>query len=103
MPIFVALRDTPEFPELQEMLTPTLRADFTLLETYTYVFREPLNCPISVFGGMTDCDVQPEELVGWQAQTSQPIRLRLFPGNHYFAQESLEALCQAIVEDLACE
>jgi surfactin synthase thioesterase subunit len=55
--------------------------------------------PLASLWGMADCDVQTEDLAGWQAQTSQPISLHLLSGNHYFVRESLEALCRAIVED----
>src|SRR5262245_34574163 len=43
-----------EHPELMQLLLPVLRADFAVCETYTYTEEPPLECPISVFGGLQD-------------------------------------------------
>ena len=41
-------------PELMTLTLPTLRADFTVYETYVYRDGPPLECPISAFGGNDD-------------------------------------------------
>ncbi len=84
---------TPEavfaHPELLNMLLPILRADFALYETYAYRPDAPLNCPLSVFGGLQDREAPYERLEPWRAQTRGTCALEMFPGDHfYFNHES---------------
>jgi medium-chain acyl-[acyl-carrier-protein] hydrolase len=74
--------------ELMEILTPILRADFAVLETYIYTREAPLNCPISVFGGLQDKEVQLEELEAWREQTFNSFSLKMLPGDHFFIHSS---------------
>jgi medium-chain acyl-[acyl-carrier-protein] hydrolase len=86
--------------ELMELLLPTLRADFSLTETYHYLPEPLLQTPISVFGGLEDPVVETEELSAWREQTCGQFKLRLLPGDHFFVQSAREELLRAIVEDL---
>ncbi|BAZ11497.1 putative thioesterase [Calothrix sp. NIES-4071] len=47
-------------PELMQLLIPMLRADFAVLETYVYKHEQPLDCLITVFGGLQDTEVSHE-------------------------------------------
>ena len=51
------LSGTPEVllqdEELMDLMSPLLRSDFELSETYKREQHPPLRCPISAFGGMT--------------------------------------------------
>jgi medium-chain acyl-[acyl-carrier-protein] hydrolase len=62
----IRLNGTPpevlDNPELMMMMIPLLRADFLLCESYTYKKEPPLDCPISVFGGLQDLETGPESL-----------------------------------------
>src|SRR5205823_14110857 len=77
-PDFVArlreLGGTPEAvlanPELLALLLPMLRADFELCDSYRYRPREPLRCPILVFGGERDPLAAPPALAGWARHTT---------------------------------
>jgi medium-chain acyl-[acyl-carrier-protein] hydrolase len=95
---------TPEavlqHPELMELLLPTLRADFSVVETYVYTPREPLACPISVFGGLQDSEVTRKDLEAWCDQTRGPCTVRMFPGNHFFLHSAQDLLLRAIAQDL---
>jgi len=71
-------------PELRELLLPILRADFAICETYRYLPGEPLDCPISVFGGLSDPFVGRADLEPWKVHTRAAFRVRLFPGDHFF-------------------
>lgn len=81
--------DTPQSllqsDELIELSLPGLRADFAICERYVYQQEEPLDCPISVFGGMSDQRASRDELSAWRDQTYSSFRLHRFPGNHFFA------------------
>ena len=47
-------KEVLENRELLSIILPTLRADCMMTETYVYVSEPPLNCPITVFGGLRD-------------------------------------------------
>lgn len=98
------LNGTPEeilqHPELVQMLVPLLRADFSLHETYTYTTQEPLDCPISAFGGLQDPRAYQNEIAEWEGYTKKDFTIRMFPGDHFFVQSSRDAFLQAIVHDL---
>lgn len=89
-----------DHPELLELLLPNLRADFALFETYRYREEPPLQCPMSVFGGVDDSSVPVGRLQPWKRHTTGPFRLRLLPGNHFFLQSACASVTRAILEDL---
>lgn len=107
-PEFIAtlrrLKGTPEpvlqNVELMKLLSPLLRADFTLSETYVYTTEAPLDCPISAFGGLEDALVNQDGLAAWREQTRQAFKLRMLPGDHFFLNRAEIPLLQAISEDL---
>jgi surfactin synthase thioesterase subunit/acyl carrier protein len=86
--------------ELQDVFLPILRADVTLLETYTYVPGEPLHCPISAFGGEQDQSVTQEALAAWREHTRAPFTQHLFPGDHFYINHAWEALAEIIARAL---
>jgi medium-chain acyl-[acyl-carrier-protein] hydrolase len=98
------LHGTPEevlnHPELLQLLLPVLRADFALVESYVCAPSDPLNCPISAYGGLQDVDAAYHDMQAWQQWTTQSFKLRLMPGNHFFIHSSRSMLLQAVVQDL---
>jgi medium-chain acyl-[acyl-carrier-protein] hydrolase len=80
--------------ELMEILVPILRADFAVLETYIYSQEAPLNCPISVFGGLQDREISIEKLEAWQVQTLNSFSLKMLPGDHFFIHSSQSFLAE---------
>lgn len=87
--------------ELMQLLLPTMRADFTLCETYLYQPGEPLDCSISAFGGEQDPSVSRAALAAWRTQTGAEFRLRMLQGDHFFLRGAQAQLLAAIVEDLS--
>jgi medium-chain acyl-[acyl-carrier-protein] hydrolase len=87
--------------DLLAMAYPALRADFEIVEKYTFPDRGPLRCPISVFGGAQDPEASEEELGAWRRHTSGRFQLRVFPGIHSFVRDSRSDLLGAISSDLA--
>lgn len=73
-----------ENDELMQLLTPLLRADFAVLETYLYTQELPLECPITAFGGLEDREVNIQELESWRSQTQNSFHLEMFSGDHFF-------------------
>ena len=87
--------------ELLQLVLPTLRADFQLCQTYEYQSGPPLSCPITAFGGLNDQFVSREDLEGWREQTTGPVQVRMFPGDHFFLHSSQALLLQTLSRDLA--
>ena len=87
--------------ELLELLLPTLRADFTLAETYHYVPEMPLACPITAFGGVDDGQIPATSITAWAAQTTGVFRAEMIAGDHFFIHSAPATLTTAIVADLA--
>jgi medium-chain acyl-[acyl-carrier-protein] hydrolase len=99
-----ALNGTPEEllldPELMTLVLPTLRADFTLCETYVYRAGRPLACPIHVFGGEADPNVGRDVLEPWREETTAGCDVRMFEGDHFFIHSAQAQVLQALTDDL---
>lgn len=87
--------------ELLAVVLPALRADATLYRNYVYQGPVPLDCPIFAYGGREDPNIRPAHLEAWQQETSGPVRVRLFPGGHFFFQTAQREFLAALAEDLA--
>lgn len=98
------LQGTPEAvlanAELRELVFPALRADFQAIETYKYQHCEPLDCPITVFGGLQDVGIDIVALEGWRQYTTRKFGLQLFKGNHFFLHEAQSLILQEIHQQL---
>lgn len=86
--------------ELFQLLMPTLRADFKLVEDYEFKEDFPLNCPITVFGGDNDEEVYFNELKEWSRQTEKSFKCKIFGGDHFYFDFNLEELLNLIRSDL---
>lgn len=99
------LKGTPaevlEHEELLQLMLPILRADFQLIETYNYRDEPPLQCPISVYGGLEDTEVEQEHLSAWCEQTVATCSLKMFEGDHFFLHTAQPLLLEAIKRDLS--
>ena len=82
--------------ELMALFLPTIRADFTLLETHAYQPRPPLDCPIVAFGGLEDWKASTGDLEAWRAHTRANFSHQMFPGDHFFIDSARSSLLQAI-------
>lgn len=98
------LNGTPEAAlqnqELMALLLPRIRADFAVCETYQYTQAEPLTCPISVFSGAQDYELEQEELLGWQEMTSGRFSHRTLAGDHFFIHQREKEIAQAVTADV---
>ncbi len=89
-----------ENAELMQLLLPTLRADFAVVETYAYTPEQPLDCPITAFGGLDDREVSSNELEAWREQTKASFVLKMFPGDHFFLDSAKPLLLQSLSQKL---
>jgi medium-chain acyl-[acyl-carrier-protein] hydrolase len=99
-------REVLEHPELMEILIPLLRADFELVQTYSYEPEPPLDCPITAFGGLQDDKIRQENLDDWRSQTAGSFSMHMLPGNHFFLHNSqrllLEVINRTLCQSLLC-
>jgi medium-chain acyl-[acyl-carrier-protein] hydrolase len=68
-------------------ISPNLRADFEMVETYRYRHGPALDCPVTAFGGERDADLWPRRDGGWDEQTTARFAARFVPGNHFFLND----------------
>jgi medium-chain acyl-[acyl-carrier-protein] hydrolase len=98
------LKGTPpevlSHPGLMQFVLPLLRADFELIETYSYRHEPPLNVPVTAFGGLADPDVSRESLGGWRAQTTAAFSLRMLSGDHFYLTANEELLLSVLAREL---
>src|SRR5262249_2143905 len=86
--------------ELLDLMLPTIRADFELCETYEYRPDPPLECPMTIYGGLEDCEVAAERLVAWREMTVGACEVRMFPGGHFYLNSSRSIFLQTFAVDL---
>ena len=75
-------------PELMTLMLPTLKADFSLLETYRYQPGAQLTCPITCFWGKQDARVNKADVAAWRQHTDT-FTLEAIPGDHFFVHNPL--------------
>jgi medium-chain acyl-[acyl-carrier-protein] hydrolase len=87
-----------ENAELMQIITPLLRADFAVLETYVYTQQPPLECTITAFGGLEDQEINTQELEGWRSQTKNSFQLEMFSGDHFFIHSAHSLLLENLAQ-----
>jgi surfactin synthase thioesterase subunit len=75
-----------EDPSLRTALIGPLRADYEIVETYVHRPRPPLPCAISALAGTEDA-IDAADLDAWQGHATPPLRVRRFPGGHFYLRE----------------
>jgi medium-chain acyl-[acyl-carrier-protein] hydrolase len=81
-------------------MLPTIRADFELCETYEYHPEPPLECPMTIYGGLEDHEIEAERLAAWSEMTVGTCMTRMFPGGHFYLNSSRSVFLQTFAGDL---
>jgi medium-chain acyl-[acyl-carrier-protein] hydrolase len=91
--------------EMRALVLPIVRADVTIIETYKYLAEPPLNCDLTVFGGLADRMVKRPDLEAWRDRASGRFRLQMLDGNHLFLKSCRAQLLESIASELnsCCE
>ena len=90
-------------PQLINMLLPTMKADFEVIETWEVNSQYPLlPLPIWAFAALNDPVASVDDMKNWSECTQQAFKLYIFPGDHYFAfaRYGREAIVRLIVAAL---
>lgn len=75
---------------------PVLRADYTLVDAYSYAPERPLRCPIHLYTGTEDALVSRPGRSEWRRETIGDFVVHRFPGGHYFVQEDEGAFLASV-------
>jgi medium-chain acyl-[acyl-carrier-protein] hydrolase len=89
-----------ENPEFTDLVLPTLRSDFTLVETYVFRPERALDCAISAFGGLRDNEVIRDELEAWSCHTTGSFKVHMLPGDHFFVDSARASLLRLLTKEL---
>lgn len=85
---------------LMQLFLPSLRADFTMIDTYIYTEDSALECPITAFGGLQDGAVQCSDLANWRDQTCHIFNLQMFKGDHFFIHNTKSPFLKILSQHL---
>lgn len=88
-------------PEMVDLFMSIMRADITMIETYTYEPEAAFDCPITVYGGVQDPSVDEDRLAAWKHQTTASFNLKMFPGEHFFIQTARADVLKGLRAELA--
>lgn len=83
--------------ELLQHYVAVLRADYAMAESYHYVVKPPLTCPITAVAGDKDYIVSAKELEEWCRHTTSTFNRVIIPGNHLSIIWEPEVLVQQVV------
>jgi surfactin synthase thioesterase subunit len=89
-----------ERPDIVKTMLPMVRADFSVVESYSYQAAPPLTCPISAYAGSDDT-ILPQDTEIWSTQTTSTFSFTVFPGAHFFIQTSERLLLEVLRKELS--
>jgi pyochelin biosynthesis protein PchC len=79
-------------PELRDLVMPTLRADYRLIETYQPVHGVRIEVPVLAAAGNRDPEVRVADVQAWQEVTAAACTLEVFDGNHFYINQHAHTL-----------
>jgi medium-chain acyl-[acyl-carrier-protein] hydrolase len=86
--------------ELLNLMLPTIRADLELWDTYEYHPEFLLECPMTIYGGREDQEVEAERLAAWREMTVGACEIRMFPGGHFYLNDPQSIFLPTFADDL---
>lgn len=86
--------------ELLDLILPALKADFQMVQNYSFLSGEPINCPIFAFGGTEDNFVFKENIEAWSELTEKEFASCFLEGDHFFINRQSKAMTDLIAEKL---
>lgn len=74
-------------PDLLNLVLPTIRADYTAIETYRFASAPPLSCDITALIGDSDPKAGIDDAAAWARHTLGDFDLKIFPGGHFYLDD----------------
>lgn len=87
-------------PELAELVLPIVRNDYRVIERYEPGEDVVLPAPITALIGTDDRELTPAEARDWARYTDRGMRLREFPGDHFYLIDHRRAVADIVAEAL---
>ncbi|MFF2655495.1 thioesterase II family protein [Streptomyces sp. NPDC058045] len=82
--------------DVQKLILPALRGDYSAIERYTFKPGEMLSCPITALVGDHDPKATPAEAAKWAEYTEGEFQLEVFPGGHFYLHQEVGALSRLL-------
>jgi pyochelin biosynthetic protein PchC len=74
-------------PDAMELILPSLRADYRLVERYRPDPASRVRIPILAAGGDSDPEISADDIRAWESATTSTFDCRIFPGDHFYLLE----------------
>ncbi|MFB6887954.1 thioesterase II family protein [Kitasatospora sp. NPDC056327] len=87
-------------PELRDLILPSLRGDYTAVETYLAKPEEIVTVPVTAMTGDADPRVTVEQMGDWAAHTTDAFDLHVFPGGHFYLAQERRAVLDVLISHL---
>ncbi|MGW1072451.1 thioesterase II family protein [Streptomyces sp. NPDC002537] len=93
------------YADMREMIAAALRADYTVLEDYTWPGHAPLPVPFAVLAGEDEELARGGALGAWgEYTTAGAVPVRTFPGGHFYLRgDGAPAVRRAVAELLRAD
>lgn len=75
---------------------PSIRSDYTAIETYRCEPNARLNCPVTALVGDHDPCVTLDEARRWSGHTKADFDLRVFPGGHFYLYDEVDVVAEFV-------
>ena len=89
-------KEIQKHPEMLQLMLPTLRADFELIETWQSESSSATNSPIIALAGSDDSRASAEKMEHWDSHTRSDFKLHEFDGGHFFLSEHQPDIIQLV-------
>ena len=86
--------------EIHDLVVPALRADLTMVETYSYAHEPPLECGITAVGGNHDQMVDATALALWGNHSDAEFVVHMLDDGHMFLQTKRARLLEIVSKAL---
>lgn len=82
--------------ELMELMLPTIRADFKLVENYHYRRGYVLDIPLTVMAGKMEHFDSLDQVNGWSLETKKQCQVFWLEGDHFFIHSDQRSVLQLL-------
>lgn len=89
-----------ENKELMELITPLLKADFQLADTYRYLGQSEFSCPITTFSGTKDEGIQEADVDTWGNYFTGDYQHFTINGGHFFIDSNPSTIVDVINNEI---
>ena len=86
--------------DYMDSITPLLKSDLAVYESYRYRAEAPLGCAITAYGGTKDDAVLLESVQEWKRETRVGFSSQMFEGGHFFISSCRQIFLRSLSRDL---